>query len=165
MTMQFKCPICGNRKKAGSLYCDSCNKYKKTGMAFYGADNNLGVQRILVNGYCVCKICGKAYKVLSQHIWQVHRIHSSEYKEKFGLGKNLSLCVKLTHQNNMTEAGKEKLRKNMAKARHMRVVHRQRLKNLGVKRHETHKITEEDRKRRRDAMIAINEKRKIAKNS
>lgn len=162
----FKCPICGNRKKAGSLYCNSCNKYVKSGNALYGADNTIGVQRILKDGLCICKLCGKVYKGLSQHLWQAHNISPSTYKKKFKLECDLSLgTAKHTRKNNMTDAGKEKLRKNMEKARHMRVVHRQRLKNLGVKRHETHKITEEDRKRRRDAMVLINEKRKIAKNS
>ena len=52
----------------------------------------------------------------------------------------------------------------MAYARQKRKEHREDLKRRGIKRVEKHKITEEDRQRRRNAMILINQTKKFKKN-
>ena len=158
------CTLCGTYIKKDTTYCKHCQKYLKSGNAIYRPDSTKGEQLILGNGRRVCKICGKSYNNLSSHINNTHKMLIKEYKEMFNIPEETKLSKPTkTRSHNLTEEQRESLRKSMENARQKRKEHREDLKRRGIKRIEKHKITEEDRQRRRDAMILINLKKKLDK--
>lgn len=158
------CTICGKYIKKDIIYCKHCLKYLKEGNAIYRPDSTKGEQLILGNGRRVCKICGKSYESLSQHIKNLHKITVKDYRQMFNIPDEIKLSKpKKTGPRKITEEHREKLRNSMANARQKRKEHREDLKRRGIKRIEKHKITEEDRQRRRNAMILINLKKKLDK--
>ena len=158
------CTLCGTYIKTDTIYCSHCQKYLKSGNAIYRPDKTKGEQLILGNGRRVCKICGKSYNNLSQHIKNFHKMTIKEYKEMFDIPCETKLSKPTkTRSHKLTEKQRENLRQSMAYARQKRKEHREDLKRRGIKRVEKHKITEEDRQRRREAMILINLKKKLDK--
>ena len=158
------CNICGKYIKTDSVYCKHCQDYLKSGNAIYRPNSTKGEQLILGNGRRVCKLCGKSYLNLSQHINNFHKMKIKDYKEMFNIPCETKLSKPTkTNSHQITEEQREQLRKNMSIARQKRKEHREDLKRRGIKRIEKHKITEEDRLRRRNAMILINQKKKLDK--
>lgn len=58
------------------------------------------------DGLVICHICGRAYKKLMAHVWQVHGIYEKDYKKEFGLNISRGLICDET---------KEKLQNSVAK--------------------------------------------------
>lgn len=159
------CTLCGTYIKTDTTYCSHCQKYLKSGNAIYRPDSTKGEQLILGNGRRVCKMCGKSYNNLSQHIKNFHKITIKEYKEMFDIPYETKLSKPTkTSSHRLTEEQRQKLRESITYARQKRKEHREDLKGRGIKRIEKHKITEEDRQRRRNAMILINQTKKFKKN-
>lgn len=158
------CTICGKYLKTESVYCKRCLKYMKEGNAIYTPDKTQGEQLILGNGRRVCKICGKSYSNLSQHIVNCHKMTVKEYREMFNIPEDVKLAeFKPRAKHKVSKERKEKLLKTIAYARQKKKEHREDLKRRGIKRVEKHNITEEDRERRRQAMILINQLKKFKK--
>lgn len=76
-----------DRKQLVDGLCQTCLKYFNEG----GEINPLpepGTIGYDNRGYVVCHICGKAYKKLGAHTYQMHDLLIKEYKELFGLCNN-----------------------------------------------------------------------------
>ena len=164
--MIFQCSICKKHVRSTDGLCRTCRKYLRDGNALFSPDQTKGRQERFGSGRYACKICGKVFDNLSSHISQVHRMTIAEYKSEFGL----SSTTRLSKPNKQTkprkplsEESKEKLRHNLEIARKRRDEYREELKKQCKKRVETHKITEKDRERRRNAMILLNLKKKLTK--
>lgn len=50
------------------------------------------------DGLVICHVCGKAYKKLMNHTWQIHGLTEKEYKLEFGLNATQGLICEETKQ-------------------------------------------------------------------
>lgn len=67
--------------------CPSCYKYYVVdGEHDYDIPDK-GVIACTPEGKVICHICGKAYKKLGNHIYQIHHITTKEYRKQFELKK------------------------------------------------------------------------------
>lgn len=87
------------------ILCQTCYTYYKNGGKIHELPQK-GEIKYDDRGYPICHICGKAYKKLLAHVWQVHNITEKEYKKQFGLDLHNGISCQDT---------KEKLRKAVEK--------------------------------------------------
>lgn len=91
----FRCRICNERVKVANSLCHKCNAYiRDKEQTVYKPDPTLGEQKFDYKGRPICKICGKAYDNLGNHIYPSHNITTREYRIQFDLPISMSLSSK-----------------------------------------------------------------------
>lgn len=91
----FRCKFCNERVKVANSICPKCKLYlKEKEKTIYKPDPTLGKQDFDYKGKPICKLCGKAFDNLGNHIYSAHGITVKEYRIKFDLPSGLSLSSK-----------------------------------------------------------------------
>lgn len=91
----FRCPICNERVKVANSMCQKCRTYlRQKDKTIYKPDPTLGKQDFDYKSRPICKICGKAFDNLGNHVYPAHKITINEYKIKFDLPSGMHLSSK-----------------------------------------------------------------------
>ena len=96
------CPSCHKHfvsKRYPNGYCSTCYNYFRTGGVVHPLPAK-GVIQKDEQGKIICHICGKAFKVLGDHIHLAHNMSIKEYKERYGICNNTHL-TELNYYNKM----------------------------------------------------------------
>lgn len=89
---QKKCKRCGMVFSRKGSYCEICVKYRQRHPEGNYPTPPRGEIYIVPNGDIVCHICGGAYKKLGTHIKKFHHMEVNEYKDRFQLAHNSTIC-------------------------------------------------------------------------
>lgn len=105
----IKCKECGKEIKGRVLkgMCEKC--YQRLARDSKTKTYELpkkGEVKYSPEGLVVCHVCGKAYKKLMNHTWQIHGLTEKEYKLEFGLNANQGLICEETKQKMQTAVKK-----------------------------------------------------------
>lgn len=97
----IKCSKCGDDIKSRVLkgMCEKC--YQRVARDSKTKTYELpkkGEVKYSPDGLVICHICGKAYKKLMNHTWQIHGLTEKEYKLEFGLNATQGLICEETKQ-------------------------------------------------------------------
>ena len=91
----FRCPTCNERVKVANSQCPKCKAYiRHKEQTIHRPNKKEGEQPFDYKGRPICKICGKAFDNLGNHIYPNHGITVREYKIKFDLPISMSLSSK-----------------------------------------------------------------------
>lgn len=86
------CKECGATSEKGriikspkyGMLCDKCYQRAKNSPKVEKLPN-YGEVAYNDSGLPICHICGRAYKKILAHVWQIHNMDATEYKKEFGL--------------------------------------------------------------------------------
>lgn len=91
----FRCKLCNERVKVANSICTKCRVYlREKEKTIYKPDLTPGKQDFDYKSRPICKICGKAFDNLGNHIYPTHGITVKEYKIKFDLPSGMQLSSK-----------------------------------------------------------------------
>ena len=91
----FRCKLCNERVKVANSICSKCRLYlREKEKTIHKPDPTPGKQDFDYKGKPICKICGKAFDNLGNHVYPSHGITMKEYRIKFDLPSGMSLSSK-----------------------------------------------------------------------
>lgn len=100
----MQCAECGttegriiNSAKYGTHLCGKCYQRQDLGGKIHPIPPFATVTYD-ENGYPICHECGRAYKKVLTHVWQIHGLSEKEYKEKHGLFTSKGICCEETRE-------------------------------------------------------------------